>query len=221
MQPAVDRVGARFTDGGQEPAVVLAPALGAWPMSRRERGGVVEEEEPGVASRRHRATGSVAAAELQATRDPSLHLPLPADPSLPVPIVEPRIESCFHQMRWRAAGGLGPVVAPQTTTRAPGAATWSEVAQVASPTVSTTTSMPLPPVAVCTASFTSPVAWFTVASAPSSRARSSLVSLDEVTSTFAPSAFPMASAAVETPPPMPQASTHSPSRRPARVTSIR
>ena len=39
--------------------------------------------------------------------------------------------------------------------------------------------------------------------------------------TRAPSAFAIASAAVETPPPMPQASTHSPSRRPARVTSIR
>jgi len=34
------------------------------------------------------------------------------------PIDEPRIESCFHQTRCRAAGGFGPVVAPQTTIRA-------------------------------------------------------------------------------------------------------
>ena len=37
----------------------------------------------------------------------------------------------------------------------------------------------------------------------------------------APSAFAIASAAVETPLPMPQANTHSPSRSAARVTSIR
>ena len=64
---------------------------------------------------------------------------------------------------------------------------------------------------------TSPVAWLTVASAPSSRARSSFASLDEVTITRAPSAFAIASAAVETPPPMPQTSTHSPSLRAARA----
>ena len=34
-----------------------------------------------------------------------------------VPIVDPRIESCFHQMRWSCAGGFGPLVAPQTTIR--------------------------------------------------------------------------------------------------------
>src|SRR5690242_6238679 len=35
------------------------------------------------------------------------------------PIVDPRIESCFHQIRWRAAGGFGPVVAPHTAIRPP------------------------------------------------------------------------------------------------------
>ena len=60
-----------------------------------------------------------------------------------------------------------------------------------------------------TAARTSPVAWLTVASAPSSRARSSFASLDEVASTCAPSAFAIASAAVATPPPTPQTSTHS------------
>ena len=59
-----------------------------------------------------------------------------------------------------------------------------------------------------------PVAWLTVASAPSSRARSSFASDDDVTTTRAPSAFAIASAAVATPPPMPQTSTHSPSLEP-------
>ena len=81
--------------------------------------------------------------------------------------------------------------------------------------------MPAPPVASFAAAATSPVAWLTTASAPSSRARSSFSSLDEVTSTRAPSAFAIVSAAVATPPPMPQTSTHSPSTRPARVRSIR
>ena len=50
---------------------------------------------------------------------------------------------------------LGPVVAPQTTTRPPGRAESSVRFQVASPTVSTTTSTPLP-VASLTAATTSP-----------------------------------------------------------------
>src|SRR5205823_9238018 len=36
-----------------------------------------------------------------------------------VPIVEPRIESCFHQTRCSAAGGFEPVVAPQTAILPP------------------------------------------------------------------------------------------------------
>ena len=77
------------------------------------------------------------------------------------------------------------------------------------------------PVASLTASTTSPVAWLTFSSAPSSRARSSFSSLEDVTIARAPSAFAIASAAVATPPPIPQISTHSPSRSPAFVTSIR
>jgi len=37
-------------------------------------------------------------------------------------MVEPRTESCFHQTRCSAAGGFGPVVAPQTTMRPSGRA---------------------------------------------------------------------------------------------------
>ena len=71
------------------------------------------------------------------------------------------------------------------------------------------------------AAFTSPEAWFTVASAPSSRARASFSSLEDVTIACAPSAVASASAAVETPLPIPQIRTHSPACRWARVTSIR
>ena len=137
-----------------------------------------------------------------------------------MPIVEPKIVSCFHQIRCRFAGGFGPVVAPQTAIRPPARAAASEVAQVASPTCSRTTSTPLP-VASFTARRTSPVAWLTVASAPSSRARSSFSSLEEVTSALAPSALAIASPAVPTPLPIPQSSTHSPSCSCAFVTSSR
>src|SRR5438552_6090319 len=37
-------------------------------------------------------------------------------------------------MRWSAAGGFGPLVAPQTVIRPPGPAAWSDRCQVASPT---------------------------------------------------------------------------------------
>src|SRR5207302_905900 len=79
------------------------------------------------------------------------------------------------------AGGFGPLVAPQTAIRPPARAACSDRCQVASPTCSSTTSTPAPPVASLTAARTSPSAWFTVASAPSSRARSSFSSLEEVT----------------------------------------
>ena len=49
----------------------------------------------------------------------------------------------------------------------------------------------------------------------------SFSSLDEVTATWAPSAFAIERAAVATPPPMPQIRTHSPSCSRARVESIR
>ncbi len=57
-------------------------------------------------------------------------------------------------------------------------------------------------------------------SAPHSRAASSLASEPEVTSVFAPIARAISNAAVATPPPIPQISTHSPGRSCARVTSI-
>ncbi len=54
-------------------------------------------------------------------------------------MVEPNTVSCFHQNRCSAAGGLGPLVAPHTVTRPAGLTAARERAQVASPTVSTTT----------------------------------------------------------------------------------
>ena len=57
-------------------------------------------------------------------------------------IVDPRIESCFQNRRRISSLGLGPEVAPQVTMRPPLAAALSELIQVASPTVSTTTSTP-------------------------------------------------------------------------------
>ena len=122
-------------------------------------------------------------------------------------------------MRCSAAFGFGPVVAPHTAIAPADAAAWSDRVHVASPTSSTTTSTPRPPVASFTASTASSCE--TATSAPSSRARSSFAADDEVTTTRAPSALAIASDAVATPPPIPQISTHSPSRSPARVTSIR
>src|SRR5581483_9601003 len=115
---------------------------------------------------------------------------------------------------------FGPLVAPQTATRPPDRTASSERFQVASPTVSTTRSAP-PPAASFAVATTSSVSWLTVTSAPSSAARTSLSSLDEVTIVRAPSACAIRNAAVATPPPIPQTSTHSPGWRPARVTSIR
>ena len=53
-----------------------------------------------------------------------------------VPIVEPMIVSSRHQIRFSAAGGFGPEVAPQTTILPSRAAEASERFQVASPTCS-------------------------------------------------------------------------------------
>ena len=66
--------------------------------------------------------------------------------------------SCFHHTRWSAAGGFGPDVAPHTAIRPSRAATSNDVRHVASPTCSTTTFAPRPPVASFTAAFTSPSA---------------------------------------------------------------
>ena len=106
-------------------------------------------------------------------------------------------------MRCRLAGGFGPLVAPHTQIRPAGSATESDVAHVSAPTVSTTTWTP-PPVSSFTRAATSSLAWFTVASAPSSRARASFSSDEDVTTARAPSALTIASAAVATPPPIPQ-----------------
>ena len=81
-----------------------------------------------------------------------------------VPIVEPITVSCFHQNRWSCAGGLGPLVAPQTTTRPRGGRPRATVPR-SPPTVSTTTSTPLPVVSR-TAATTSAFAWLTPTSAP-------------------------------------------------------
>ena len=51
MQPLVERAGARSPDDLQEAVVVVATALGARPVTRGERGRLVEEEELGVAPR--------------------------------------------------------------------------------------------------------------------------------------------------------------------------
>src|SRR5207248_509726 len=119
-----------------------------------------------------------------------------ADPEAVAVVVMPElaargVDRLLHNQRALYLKRLlrfGPVVAPQTAMRPPARAAASEVAQVASPTCSRTTSTPLPPVASFTASRTSPLAWLTAASAPSSRARSSFSSLDEVTSALAPRA---------------------------------
>src|SRR5579871_2247289 len=79
MEALVDRAGARLADELHEADVVLAAALGARPVARREGGRLVEEEQAGVATRWHRAARAAAAAELEATRDPASQLPLPAE----------------------------------------------------------------------------------------------------------------------------------------------
>ena len=84
MEPLVDGVGAFLADELHEADVVLAPALGARPVPGRERGRLVEEEQAGVAVRRHRPADAVAAAELEAARDPALHLPVAPDPAIRV-----------------------------------------------------------------------------------------------------------------------------------------
>ena len=88
-----------------------------------------------------------------------------------------------------AGRGIGPARRAAHRDPAACAATDSDVFHVASPMCSTTTSIPWPPVAALTSLATSAVAWFTAASAPSARARSSFSSDPEVTTTRAPSAF--------------------------------
>src|SRR5690242_8795112 len=79
MQSTVELVRAGSAGERQVAAVVRVPALGARPVSGRERGCVVEEEKSRVTPWGHRPACSVTAPELQPARDPALHLPLPAD----------------------------------------------------------------------------------------------------------------------------------------------
>src|SRR5262249_37907167 len=65
----------------EEAAVIRVPTLGARPVTGGERGRLVEEEEAGVATRRHRPIRPVTAAKFQPAGDPPLHLPLPPDDS--------------------------------------------------------------------------------------------------------------------------------------------
>ncbi len=112
-------------------------------------------------------------------------------------------------------------MAPQVTSRPRGASARRLFSHVASPTESSTTFTPRPPRSRRSSFGTSSDAWFSVTSAPSARARSSLASLDDVTITVAPRSFAIPSAARATPPPMPQISTVSPGFVAARVTTIR
>ena len=100
VEPPVELVGARGAGEGEEAPIVRVPALGAGSVSGGERGRLVEEEETGVAVRRHRPAGPVAAAELQSTGDPALHPPLPADnpvlvvQAAPVAVHEAALRRC-------------------------------------------------------------------------------------------------------------------------------
>src|SRR5512140_2784243 len=66
--------------------------------------------------------------------------------SASVPIVDPRIESCFQKMTLMFSGGAGPDVAPHVTMRPFFAAAVNECRHVVAPTESTTTSTPRFPV---------------------------------------------------------------------------
>src|SRR5450759_1828176 len=57
-----------------------------------------------------------------------------------VPMVDPTTSNWRKNTRLRSAFGLGPLVAPETTSRPPGRSDRSECDQVASPTVSSTAS---------------------------------------------------------------------------------
>src|SRR5690606_8534384 len=116
-----------------------------------------------------------------------------------VPIVDPTTRRLRKNTRLRSADGAGPLVAPATATTPPGRNERSECCQVASPTVSTTTSTGGTRVPVSTASC-----------APISRARSSFSGEREVTVTCSPAARASTVAAVATPPPAPCTSTRWP-----------
>ena len=144
-----------------------------------------------------------------------------AEEVLAFPIVEPRTSSCFHQNRWSCAGGLGPDVAPHTTTRPAGRTDASDRAHVASPTVSTTTSTPLP-VASLTAAATSPSLWFTVTiRAPIARGPELRVAAGGDDRSHAERSADLECGGRDAPADAPDEDAHSPSRTAARVTSIR
>lgn len=77
MQACVDVAGAALARERQEPGVAGAAALRTRAVAGRERRGLVEEEELGVAPRPEQLAR--AALELEHARDPPLHLPLPPD----------------------------------------------------------------------------------------------------------------------------------------------
>src|SRR6185437_1432425 len=63
-----------------KPLIVLIAALGAGAMARRQRGRLVKEEQPGVASRRHDL--AVAATELEDADNPAASLVKADNPPL-------------------------------------------------------------------------------------------------------------------------------------------
>src|SRR2546430_17409757 len=83
VELGVDRVrsplpGMKLVPDREQPEVVLAPAERARPMSGRERGHLVEEEQARVAAGRHQRLPAPTT-ELQPARDPALAVVAPAD----------------------------------------------------------------------------------------------------------------------------------------------
>jgi len=83
MKPGVDLVRPRwprvqFAPDLDEPNVVLPPAHRAWPVSRGERGGLVEEEQLREPARLHHRR-TVPPPEPKATRDPACAAEAPTD----------------------------------------------------------------------------------------------------------------------------------------------
>ena len=88
VELGVDRVGSdlagmEVAPDGDQPVVVLAPALRTGAMAGCERGHLVEEEELGVAARLQQRL-RLPAAELEPARDPALHRVATANAALGV-----------------------------------------------------------------------------------------------------------------------------------------
>src|SRR6202011_6276618 len=105
-----------------------------------------------------------------------------------------------QKSRLRSAGGLGPLVAPATTTHPPWRTARRLVPHVASPTVSITASTPLPAVKWRIA-FAASLPASTVSRAPNFWAILSFGSERDDAITLMPAAVASATAAVPTPPP--------------------